>query len=203
MADRLKFNVIFRRTLRTNLRYYGGLIELMANYLQGLANIFSDFGQPSSVGAHEAHQPLNSRVVSPALVLEAESGEQAHGVFSIENNLARRVQAHVVVSPFYDPRGKEISLKLHFEPRTINLEPGEKLLVQAIVHIDEQLELDVRYRGQITVPDLSESPVSVVVRRRPSANLSRSAKVAKGKTGIELKRTRRTSRAPGRVQKKT
>ncbi len=38
-----------------NLRYYGGLIELMANYLQGLANVFSDFGLPSSVAAHEAH----------------------------------------------------------------------------------------------------------------------------------------------------
>lgn len=203
MADRLKFNVILRRTMMTNLHLYGGLIELMANYLKGLANIFGDFGQPSSVGDHEAHQPVNAREVAPALVLEAESGEQAQGMFSIENDLTRSVQAHVVASPFYDPRGKQVSLKLNFEPKAISLEPGEKLLVQAIVHIDEQLEKNVRYQGYIMVPDLSESPVPVVVRRRPSANLSGSARVAKGKKGGERKQSRRTSRASGRVQKKT
>lgn len=203
MADRLKFNLILRRALMTNLRYYGGLIELTANYLHGLASIFSDSGMPSSVSAQTAHQPLNSRVAAPALVLEAESGKQAQGVFSIENSLTRRVQAHVVASPIYDPGGKEISLKLHFEPKTISLEPGEKLLVQAIVHIDEQLELDVRYRGQITVPDLSESPVPVIVRRLPSAGATRSAQAVKGKTGPELKRSLRASRSSGRIQKKT
>jgi len=104
--------------------------------------------------------------VPPALVLEAEAGQTAQAVFMVNNALARAVSAAVEASDFTGPDGRPVRPALRVQPGTVALEPGGRQLVQISVFVDEQLEPGVGYRGEVTVPGLSDTPMPVLLRRK-------------------------------------
>ncbi len=154
------------RAMETNVRFYEGLVNLSVNYVNSLVGIITESqSQPSA----ESKQPVRPQPESPAIVLEAEAGKKALGYFLIENQLSRKVSAEVIASPIIDADGNEVEQKIYFEPATVTLEPGEKMVVQIIADINEGLVPGVGYRGNIAVPGLSERSAAIVVRRRHSA----------------------------------
>lgn len=162
MTERPNISELFQRTMQTTIGFYAGLVDLSANYLKNLSAIFDEVPE-SATDNVQTSQP---RTGSTALVLEAEVGERAEAYFLIENQLSRKVPAEIVASPVIDADGQEVAQKLQFEPSRINLEPGEKIVVQVAADIDQTLEPGVGYRGSITVPGLSDTPAAVVIRRR-------------------------------------
>lgn len=162
MTERPNISELFRRTVQTNIGFYAGLVDLSANYLKNLGAIFDEAPEPATDKA-QASQP---RTGNTALVLEAEAGERAEAYFLVENQLTTQVPAEIVASPIVDADGQEVAQKLQFEPSIINLDPGGKILVQVAAEIDQTLEPGTGYRGSITVPGLSDTPVAIVIRRR-------------------------------------
>ena len=164
MTERSNISELFRRTMQTNIGFYAGLVDLSANYLKDLSSIFNEVPGP----APTKEQPTQPHTGNTALVLEAEAGETAQAYFLVDNQLTRKVPAEIIASPIVDANGQEVAQKLQFEPSEINLEPGERILVQVTAEIDQTLEPGAGYRGSITVPGLSDSPAAIVIRRRHS-----------------------------------
>ena len=162
MTEPPNISELLRRTMQTNIGFYADLVDISANYLKNLSNIFDE----TSNAANEKEQPEKPRSESTVLVLEAEAGETAEGYFMVENQLTRKVPADIVASPIVDANDHQIAQKLQFEPTSINLEPGEKIVVQVTADIDQTLEPGTGYRGTITVPGLSDTPAAIVIRRR-------------------------------------
>lgn len=162
MTEPPSISELLRRTMQTNIGFYADLVDISANYLKNLSSIFNEASD--SVDGEE--QPAKSRSESTALVLEAEAGETAEAYFMVENQLSRKVPAQIVASPIVDANDQEIAQPLHFEPPSVNLEPGEKIIVQVTARIDQMLEPGTGYRGTITVPGLSDTPAAIVIRRQ-------------------------------------
>lgn len=161
MAELPNVSELLRRATLTNIGFYEGLVEISAKYLKNLSAIFDEAQEPVSAQA----QPAQSRTKSTALVLEAEAGERAEAYFVVENQLTREVTAEIIASPIVNANGEEVEQKLQFEPPTINLKAGERIIVQVAADIYQGLEPGAGYRGSITVPGLSDSPAAIVIRR--------------------------------------
>jgi hypothetical protein len=101
------------------------------------------------------------------LVLEAEAGDAALGVFMVENLLGEKVSAPVTTTPFADSEGREVQPELSFDPDVVTLEPGEQMLVRVAVAIDDAFEPEIAYRGDVRVPGPVGTHVPLVLRRRP------------------------------------
>jgi hypothetical protein len=169
MAEGRNINDMLRCAMETNFKFYGGLVDLTANYLKSIGIILSESpGQPFA----EPQPPARPKPGTSAIVLEAEAGNKALGYFLIKNQLSRKVSAEVAASPIVDADGNSIDQQIHFEPSVLSLEPGENIVVQIIADINEQLEPGVAYRGTVSVPGLTESPAVIVVRRCYSAEAS-------------------------------
>ncbi len=103
----------------------------------------------------------------PVLVLEAEAGRRALGMFVVENALARRASGSIAVSDLTDATGAAAEAELRFSPEIVTLEPGEQVLVQLVATPGAGMRPAVRYRGEVRVPGLSGMSVPIVVVRRP------------------------------------
>lgn len=181
MPDLSKFEELWRRSLDLNVRYYGAVGRLTADYFKDLALVLSGLGSPSQSGgaASVAAQAEGTRVgvasaptaqapTAGAMVLEGETGGRVLGVFLVENHLGQAISARVVASPFADAAGRTVQPLTAFEPESISLGPGEQTLVRVVAVIDETLEPEVRYLGQFTIPGLAGTRIPVVLRRRAS-----------------------------------
>ncbi len=170
MASKFPVDELIKRAIDLNARYYSGMGQLMVNYVKDLVVTFSNVsttlerqpGQPTNPSAHKAQQ-------SPVMVLEAESGKEALGVFLVENHLKHDIAASAVASHFVDVSQNEIKPTFVFDPETVTLRPGEQSLVRVTVQIDDTFAPDVRYEGFLHIPELPESKVRMVLRRRPVA----------------------------------
>ena len=100
------------------------------------------------------------------MVLEAEGGGTAIGVFLVENLLDEKVSAPVSASAFAAPDGREVAVPLAFEPEVVILEPGEQILVRVTAQLADDLEADVSYRAELAVPGVIGTKVPIVARRR-------------------------------------
>jgi hypothetical protein len=178
---------IWRRSLDLNLRYYGAVGQLTADYVKDLTNTLSEarlrptvvpdskeetVKPPSDTGA-APDSTANRRAGTQAgtMVLEGESGSKVLGVFLVENHLNREISARVVASSFVAANGNEVKPAIVFDPELIALGPGEQSLVRVVVFIDDTLDLEVRYMGQFTIPELTGTRVPVVLRRRLNQNV--------------------------------
>jgi len=173
MAERLRVEDTVKRVLDANLHCYEGLARVTAEYVQALGRVWIDAFAPAlgRVAASATAAPQSSAPPAPpsaALVLEAEAGQIAQGVVMVENRLPRRVSATVITSAFSSGAGEDIWPSLRVQPGTITLEPGARALVQIGALVDDRLIAGVQYRGQVTVPGLSDTPIPVVLLRRPS-----------------------------------
>jgi hypothetical protein len=162
----------------------------------------------AAAAATAAPAPPRPATASPtpspvALVLEAEAGQVAQGVVMVENRLSRRVSATVVTSAFSSGTGEEIWPTLRVQPGTIDLEPGGRTLVQVGALVDERLETGMRYRGQVTVPGLSDTPIPVVLQRRPSQTAAPAAPAAGTELAAEKPKAPRRSGASGKRRRKS
>lgn len=180
MPDLSKLEELWRRSLDLNVRYYGAVGRLTADYFKDLASVLANLGTPQTQGASKASvntegsraaaaaSPAPQSSAAASMVLEGEAGGRVLGVFMVENHLSQGISAKVVASPFADAAGRTVQPLMAFEPETIVLGPGEQLLVRVLAVIDETLEPDVRYLGQFTIPGLAGTRIPVVLRRRAS-----------------------------------
>jgi hypothetical protein len=119
----------------------------------------------------------------PALVLEAESGGMAGGVFVVGNKLPREVTAPVEVSAFVAPDHPEVKPTLRIEPERVVLQPGGQMLVQVWASVDDSLEADVSYRANVRVPGMSDEAIPLILRRRATAQVADSKVAASSRPG--------------------
>jgi len=159
---------MFRRAVDLNLRYYGAIGKLTAEYLREVVNVVGEMGASAGAASRGGQPTAASRPAAAQMVLEAHAGETAMGVFLVENSLAAEVKAGIVASVFADAAGRQAAPKVTFDPPAVSLRPGEQLLVRAYAQISEELEPDVRYFGEFLVPELQGTRIPVVLRRRPS-----------------------------------
>jgi hypothetical protein len=155
----------WRDAIEAGLRYWGRLGRLALEGAAAIAPVVADVRPQAGVSAAP---PAPDVGLPRTILLEAELGRSGLGVFLVENTTAQQLSIPVRVSPFVAEDGREIEPAIVFRPEVITLDPGEQLVVQVLAAIDESLEPDVRYRAEISVPELSETRIPVVVRRRPS-----------------------------------
>jgi hypothetical protein len=198
MADKLPFEEPLRRAMEANFRYYEALGQVTQEYWKALFGIVKSL--PVRLGGGGANlastaRPTNSTDPASAatLVLEGRAGSEAQGVFMVENRLPRTVSTAVVTSAFADPSGRTVQHSLRVVPSVITLEPGGRTLVQIFATVSDSLEPNVAYRGEVTVPGLSEHGIPVLLRRHPSAP-ERGADTPRGGKAPAAKRTTGRSR---------
>lgn len=183
MPDLSVLEELWRRSLDLNVRYYGAVGRLTADYFKDLVSVVSELRAPQPAGGrvpatssgHTAGARADSAATNPApsistagtMVLEGETGGRVLGVFLVENHLNRGISAKVAASPFIDASGRTVQPVLAFDPDLIVLGPGEQLLVRVVAVIDDTLEPEVRYVGQFIIPGLTGTRIPVVLRRRP------------------------------------
>jgi hypothetical protein len=210
MADKSSFEEPFRRAMDANLRYYEALGKVTQEYFRALFGVFRDIpirlpigtsGSTRSSHASAAPKPANASASTSAatLVLEAEAGTEANGVFLVENKLARTVSTAVMTSEFADPSGRAIRPTLRVVPNVVTLEPGGRSLVQIFAAVSDDLEADVPYRGEVSVPGLSDHGIPVMLRRKPSSESTKAAAAAApekaGSTNTAAPKAKKTKKA--------
>jgi hypothetical protein len=159
---------VWRDATEASLRYWGRLGRLAFESVAALVPLVAEL-QPDDSG--QAVLPGDGGGLRTILV-EAEAGQAAVGVFLVENTTPEQLSVPVSVSTFLGPDGREVDPAVAFRPEVIVLESGDQLAVQVAVMIDETLDADVRYCGEIGVPGLSNTRIPVVVRRRVTATAS-------------------------------
>ncbi|MEP6691316.1 MAG: hypothetical protein ABJD07_09175 [Gemmatimonadaceae bacterium] len=169
----------FKKAVDAQMRYYQALGDVTTEYVKSLMGIWSDVKLPLNLGAlkpnaSSAATPA-AATATPALVLEAERGQQARGVFMVENKLTRHVVTPVVTSGFTGPGERELRPTMRIEPGVVSLEPGARTLVHLIASINDEMVVGATYHGEISVPGLSDSRVPVVLRRRESSSVAAGA----------------------------
>jgi hypothetical protein len=167
---------LLRRALDANLQYYAALGRLTVDYLEALGSIARNVEVPAQLANRTvtfrqapppAPPPPAPTAPPPAvMVLEAETGGAAIGVFLVENLLGEKVSAPVSGSTFAAPDGREVTPQLAFDPEVVVLEPGEQMLVRVTTQVQEELEPDVTYRGELAVPGVIGTKIPIVLRRR-------------------------------------
>ena len=199
---------IWRRSLDLNLRYYGAVGKLTADYVRDLAATFSEARKqqdpsgtptpPTGTTVKPPTEPVASAATKPAaaMVLEGVSGSKVLGVFLVDNHLDHPISAKVVSSSFVSVDGREVSPTLVFDPETVVLGSREQALVRVVAFIDETMAPEVRYLGQLTIPELMGTPIPVVLRRLIDSDLSfesfestGSKETSKNKKGSKTKTT--------------
>ena len=169
---------IWRRSLDLNLRYYGAVGKLTADYVRDLAATFikanqQDASAPPAPSAQTTVRPPEApaatqdgaRQQAGTMVLEGTSGSKVLGVFLVENHLDHPISARVVASSFISADGHEVSPTIVFDPESVSLGAREQALVRVLVFIDETMAPEVRYLGQLTIPELIGTRIPVVLRR--------------------------------------
>jgi len=164
---------IWRRALDANLRFYGALGRLTADYFRDLIGVLGGVQATPAAGPAQETRPSPAAPETPrppkrtaVMVLEEAAGKTAVGVFLVENNLGREVAERPVSSAFVDAAGRKVEPALRFDPEAVALAPGEQLLVRVMAVIDETLEPEVRYQGEVTIPGLTSTAIPIVLRRR-------------------------------------
>jgi hypothetical protein len=217
MAEPVGVGEAWRKAIEAYMGYYQNVGQLTVGYLRSVADIMENVKLPAQIGPvlapartpQRADAPAletslsavssngDSAPPEPAMVLEAAATDEALGVFLVENRLRKRVSAPVSASTFADDRGRETQPALRFDPEVVSLEPGEQMLVRVIATMGDDLEPGTGYRGELTVPGLSGSPIPIVVRRRAPAARPRKAPARKAparKAPVRKTPTRSASR---------
>jgi hypothetical protein len=181
-TNRSSLDEVIRKAVDLNVRYYSGLSQLVANYLKDIVTTFGEVtvsrptqtewaqaAPPPSDAQHQhAAAPQQSQKQhTPVMVLEAEAGKEALGVFLVENHLGHDISTRVSPTAFFDAAHNEVKPVFTFDPEAVTLRAGEQVLVRVKAAIDSSFEPDVRYQGFLNIPELVGSKVPIVLRRRP------------------------------------
>jgi hypothetical protein len=165
---------IIQRAMDLNLRYYGAVGQLTADYVQDLIVSIGDAKRLTIDGVRSRApgppSPPTPEPSRPIMVLEAETGNSALGVFLVENQLPKEVHAQVIASAFTDSLGRSVQPALIFDPASVILGPKEQALMRVSAMITNELEPGVRYQGELTIPALRGTRIPIVLRRRSSSS---------------------------------
>jgi hypothetical protein len=162
---------VWRRAIDANLRFYGALGRLTADYFGDLFSVLGGVASPQAAKATAtASEPAKPQKRTAVMVLEEVAGKTAVGVFLVENHLTHEVAERPVSSVFVDSAGRKVSPVIRFDPEVVTLAPGEQLLVRVMAAIDDTLEPEVRYQGELTIPELTSTAIPIVLRRRTVAD---------------------------------
>lgn len=166
------FDDVIRKAIDLNVRYYSSMGRLAVDYWRDLFAAMAEpvkaavsSAQSSSPNSQTGSAPANS-AKSAVMVMEAEAGSVAQGVFMVENRLNTEVDSTVVASFFKDPAGVAVQPAFAFDPPRVALKPHEQILVSVSTTIGPDLEPDTRYVGEFVVPGLKGTSVPVVLRSR-------------------------------------
>jgi hypothetical protein len=165
-----------------NLRYYKALTTATIDYYRSIAHFYAErsplrpFATPVTAPPSPRERltetpPLPPTPV-PTVVLEAVAGDEAEGGFVVVNRLPRTVSASFVVEPFVDIVGHRAAADLRIEPSSVTLEGGAQTIVRLAVRVTKEMSAGVDYRGWVTVPGISDTPIEIILRRlrdRPAA----------------------------------
>jgi hypothetical protein len=160
---------VWRDAAEASLRYWGRLGRLTFESVAALVPLVAEL-RPTDA---DAAAPPDA---TPTIVVEAEAGQAGVGVFLLENTTPDELSVPVAVSPFRNADGHEVEPAVAFRPDAIRLDPGDQVVVQVAVVVDETLEPEVRYHAEISVPGLSATRIPIVVRRRARPAPKRQAK---------------------------
>jgi hypothetical protein len=163
------FDEAVRKAIDLNVRFYSSMGRLAVDYWRDLFATMTEPVRAASThfGNGRASAATSAPIHKPAaMVLEAEPGSVAQGVFLVENHLHNDVDSSVVASFFKDPKGFAIQPAFAFDPARVALKPGEQMLVRVTTTMGPELEPDVRYVGEFMVPGLKGTAVPVVLRSR-------------------------------------
>jgi hypothetical protein len=170
MADDLAG--VWRNAVDANVRYWDAWGRIANDYVRELGDTLRGCAPLLRLPAWSVPAPMTAAaresrpaVVVPeahpsALVLEAAAGAVASGAVLVENHLPHPVTA--AVEPRFDlPEGDDVSVEV--VPRTVELAPGESSVVRIKAVIPLEGPRDVR--GELLVPQLAGTSVSLVIRR--------------------------------------
>jgi hypothetical protein len=170
------FEEAIRKALDLNLRFYSSLGRLTVDYWRELFSTITGPTNSSADSTHAVASPAQVGMPAPAgaapskvpvaMVLEAEPGSVALGVFLVENHHDAPVDSAVVASFFKNPAGVAVQPTLTFDPPRVVLKPGEQILVRVSTTIGTELEPDTRYAGEFAVPGLKGTSIPVILRSR-------------------------------------
>ena len=139
MSQPLELTDVWRRSLEATVQFYSTLGKLAADCLESLlatagtdSGLNSDANVPPPVAVNQERTAAKPAPVS-MMVLEAEAGRKALGLFLVENGFSRAVSAEVTASPFVDDQGNEIKAMVEFGGEA---SPASQY---AAVHVAEQL----------------------------------------------------------------
>ncbi len=181
--ERLGNGDAWRQAIEVSARYYEDWARLTADWLLGVSRAGEDLWERDRTPRPDGYerpdryeragpqtQPRSraraSSVGQPALLLEGEPGEEAKAVFLVDNGLAHPVNAPVQATEFADAAGAVVLAPLRFDPPTVQLAPGEQVLVQVTTVIPPDAVLNHSYRSELSVPGLAGTRVGLVMRRR-------------------------------------
>jgi len=173
MTDSIDPVDVWREAFRAGRRYYALVgrqaARWMRTFLPALARNPGREDRPVAPSALPT--PIRGTPVK-TMVVEAEAGGRGVGVFVVENSSANPVSASASVSSFSDPSGRQVHPAVRFRPAALRLEPGQQVLVQVAAAVDDTMDPDVSYRGEITIPGLSHARIPIVIRRRPGPKVA-------------------------------
>lgn len=159
---------VIRKVVDLNVRYYSCLGRLTTDYLRELIASIAKPGTEFAASTDSAASARATAANKPqvTMVLEAEPGAVAQGVFLVENHLDTDVDSPVLASGFKDSAGVEIRPLFKFDPPQIVLKRREQILVRVTVRIGDDIKPDTRYVGQFSIPGLRGTSIPVVLRSR-------------------------------------
>jgi len=209
MSQPLELTDVWRRSLEATVQFYSTLGKLAADCLESLlattAGTDSGLKSDANGSPHAVSQEHIAAKPAPAslMVLEAEAGRKALGLFLVENGFSRAVSAEVTASPFVDDHGNEIKAMVEFQPASVTLQPGEQSLVKVLASIHKNMPAGVRYRGEIGVPGLMGTRIPVVLERTAAAKAPRSRKAHPTSPAGARRKTSGKNSPPGKSRKRT
>ena len=163
---------VWRDAAEASLRYWGRLGRLTFKSVAALVPLVAELRPTEADGV----PPPDADHAAPTIVVEAEAGQAGVGVFLLENTTPQELSVLVACSPFRNADGHEVEPVVAFRPDAIRLHPGDQVVVQVAVVVDETLEPEVRYHAELSVPGLSETRIPIIVRRRARTAPKRQAK---------------------------
>lgn len=146
---------LIKGAVELNLRYTSTLLHLSKDYLKDAGVVLTRDEAP----APEPAPGTPPGAARPPLLIAGQRGDLANAAFAINNPGDKDMSVHLLV------QGELSDDQVRLSPERFTLQGGAGTIVRVLVAIDERLEVDRDYTGQVVAPGLSAQGVPFIVRR--------------------------------------